>query len=118
GDADALEDISRAGGDGLAIASGLTTPVAYMSALLIDPFGPASKVTPYIYHREKWGFILISAGPDMDYDITDPAEVYSGLPGEPGEKLIGGPWTYDPTNGTISNGDVWRVRDVQKANTP
>lgn len=90
---------------------GVTTPVAYVSELPIDPFAPVRGLS-FLYLADENGFILVSPGPDRDYDIGDPAKVYDSSIQQPSAYLLaGGPWTYDPTNGTISNGDVWRVKD-------
>ncbi len=95
---------------GSAERAGLTTPVAYLTSVFSDPFAPRG--TPYAYYHDREGFILISPGPDEDYDIQDPATVYDGSIPQPSELLVGGgSWTYDPTNGMVSNGDVWRVKD-------
>lgn len=108
----------------------LTTPVAYMSILHEDPFAtkmigpqPASRYYFYnnlddsidwmltdggktpqqianmLYKREAWGpWTLISNGPDLDrLDIQGNVV---------GTNLTHG--FYDPTNGTISNGDILR----------
>ncbi len=110
----------------------LTTPVAYLSTLHEDPFaahvkGPQPESSYYfynyfddsinwmltaggktrqqianmIYKRSIWGsWILISNGPDLDrLDIRG--------------KTVGTDLTlgyYDPTNGTISNGDILRAQ--------
>jgi len=110
--------IVRAGGTSLATAEwgrpgldGLTTPLAYVTNVFADPFAPM-RGTPYAYHADAKGWLLTSAGPDGDYDIQHPAEVYdSSIPQPSPHLLAGGPWTYDPTNGLVSDGDVWRVRD-------
>jgi len=108
-DAGALE---RAGGLNLPAApQSLTTPVAYQLRLWDDPFAPQGGM-PFVYHADREGWILISPGPDREYDIADPAAVYdSAIPQPSAHLLAGGPWTYDPTNGTVSRGDVWRVRE-------
>ncbi len=91
----------------------LTTPITYISKVPIDPFKeldrvkqPACQIKDQIYrYREESGFRSIrgawplgalewelnSFGPDGDCD---------------GGLLV---VQYDPTNGTISNGDISRV---------
>lgn len=81
----------------------LTTPVAFISQVPVDiffspqmfgepggPFGPGGEYMHYIADRtvtELW--LLWSYGPDRDMEFTQV--------------------TYDPTNGTVSNGDIYRV---------
>ncbi len=88
--------------------SKLTTPISYLTSLFIDPFHTSNKGDlppiltpppppyPYIYvthlgYTEHKGhprrYYLFSLGPDMDYDNK------VDLP-------------YDPTNGTVSDGDI------------
>ncbi len=89
----------------------ITTPVGYLSLLPADRFQrDGSLGLGYAYYNDAGGWILFSPGPDQDYDITDPARVYDSETTQPSLLLIGGPWTYDPTNGTESSGDVWRVK--------
>jgi hypothetical protein len=76
-----------------------------------DPYGPIKKA-PYGYCTTGsfgQGWILWSAGPDRDYDITidNVAEIYDPSARVPSDRLID--MTYDPTNGTGSNGDLYRV---------
>jgi general secretion pathway protein G len=86
-------------------ADSITSPIAYMTSYPVDPFSPSA--APMCFHSDAAGWILISAGPDGDYDI-DPKQVYrSGIP-QPSAELLR--FAYDPTNGTTSNGDVFRVR--------
>ena len=92
----------------------LTTPMAYMTSYPIDPFhiannpsGPDIFFTPppppypyiymtlgnYDYHKGKpTCYGLFSFGPDRDMDPIDATIIY-----------------YDPTNGTISDGDIIRM---------
>ena len=89
--------------------SKLTTPVSYLTSLFYDPFHisnvsdsmleiltPPPPPYPYIYvtyqgysiHKGKPQiYYLFSFGPDMDYDNV--IDKY-----------------YDPTNGTVSDGDI------------
>lgn len=114
----------------------LTTPVAYLTGVSLDPFAPAQGEghalnrefpvftywdVPYTdYLRAHASFLggpsevwsdmpgmegrrgdwsLISYGPDRRFD----ANIIAGNPGD-GRALR----VYDPTNGTISRGDIWR----------
>lgn len=100
----------------------LTTPVAYLASFLPDPFSP-TKGESLRYHARGDEFLLFSAGPDRRFDIPDPnfALEADGVPGPGGPeseprrrrelelarvRLV--PFTYDPTNGATSAGDVWR----------
>jgi len=77
----------------------LTTPVAYLSYKPLDTFSKV--VPPGLDTREinqkivYWVFMM--AGPDRDE-----GDWYRG------NDQSGRAVKYDPTNGTISNGDVWR----------
>jgi len=57
----------------------------------------------------RWG---ASVGGNVDSDHEN-IEFYPGAASEPWENLSSGfDWTrYDPTNGTMSDGDIWRVSD-------
>jgi hypothetical protein len=63
---------------------------------------------PFAYYTTGHGWILISTGPDRDYDIV-PAAEYDPAKTVPSPALI--EHTYDPTNGTTSNGDVYRMKE-------
>ncbi|MFB3895274.1 MAG: type II secretion system protein [bacterium] len=113
----------------------ITTPIAYISSLPADPFTLMKTAYPfrsvkgtttyeyedrnsaiygfYLYHSEteytrffsantKWS--LNSAGPDQKnlFQFGTPVNV----PATEDNQIIR--YTYDPTNGTISNGDIWR----------
>lgn len=111
---------------------GLSTPVAYVTRYPPDPFAPAEGAT-FVYwsiapgqadpsgtiagEKTPQGWILASAGPDGDYDLADEYDVYDSSALPPAlTQLIGGTskkgsaFTYDPTNGTVSDGDIWRVK--------
>lgn len=110
------------------IWSPMTTPVAYMTSVPIDPFNlvdanigdrviiiwgpdyidpnPARSATffsPYSEYSDgtnmrRTGFwVLFSLGPDKKYDVLDPVYPSPMYP-------------YDPTNGTISKGDIVRFK--------
>lgn len=88
----------------------ITTPIAYITTIPFDvfwkeqpapfnvaggPFGPGSKFLNYINDPVSAvgaSYILFGYGPDQDFEI-----------------LTAGPLHYDPTNGTISNGDIYRI---------
>jgi len=104
----------------------LTTPVAYLSTVPRDPFGSLQATGPrrsgdYAYGAmpvvgaTRWA--LASDGPDRLTDI-DPIFFYPGY----SEKLFYGGMPgyfytlYDPSNGTISRGDIFRASDYTPAN--
>lgn len=88
----------------------LTTPTAYVTNYFPDQFSDVKGATFGYYtatESDYTSWILYSPGPDMDYDFAwwdfDPK-----VP-QPSDALLA-KYTYDPTNGTISDGDVWRVK--------
>lgn len=81
----------------------LTTPIAYLSSVPRDPF---SRVMPYGYDtREVDGLIayavVFSTGPDR---IA--GHWHRGHTG------VGTAIPYDPTNGTVSDGEIWRALEL------
>lgn len=96
----------------------LTTPVAYVSSIPRDPFKPVDGVGPgpwaegmYAYGatplERASRYLVHSDGPDR-VPNTDRAEIafYAGKESEQTNLL-----PYDPTNGTISAGDIYRTSD-------
>lgn len=107
-----------------------------LSAPLSDPFA-ATKGIGYRYYTDGSGWIIGSFGPDVDEaqggdllwdrgnlevdrSINANASeegveaVYTSTVPQPSLRLktgsgAGTAFTYDPTNGTISEGDMWRV---------
>lgn len=109
----------------------LTTPIDYISSLLIDIFADANSIseTPLALYGFKsdllGGWILTSYGPDVDMQdggqiveetMYDLAAGTAAMPGDPlflyyaDNGYNSEAPTYDPTNGTTSDGDIWRVR--------
>jgi hypothetical protein len=106
---------------------GLTTPVAYLTSLFKDPFTRPlctkprfyysgryfthsthwGSIVPFAYHSDDNGWILISPGPDSDYDIN-PATDYNSKISQPSDRIL--LKAYDGTNGTVSDGDIFRVK--------
>ena len=66
----------------------LTTPVAYITRVMTDPFSTSGAA--YQYENPKQDWILWSVGPDR---TDDRAKI-----------------PFDPTNGTLSKGDIIRVK--------
>ncbi len=93
----------------MAIPMTLTTPIAYLTRYYEDPFqvSPTDPQPTFAYYADRNGWILISPGPDGDYDIN-PAKDYSSDIRQPTLQLL--LKAYDPTNGTVSGGDVFRVK--------
>jgi hypothetical protein len=86
-------------------AAGLMKPVAYMKNSLVDPFADG----PYRYFTSGTAWLLYSAGPDGHVDISNPERSYDGKKDEMSTASLMLA-TYDPTNGTESSGDVWRIK--------
>jgi len=114
----------------------LTTPVAYFTEYFVDPFATTKKAiyaysTPSLTLNEEiqnGGWIVWSFGPDRDeidkedgrsgdIELENYGEANTRVDPlwyNPNEKipsdilLLKG--TYDPTNGTVSNGDVYRPK--------
>lgn len=93
----------RMGPDGI---FSLTTPIAYVTNIYADPFISTEELRlPFAYYSTPKGWILLSPGPDMDWDI-DPVKQYD--PEDRTKLLL---MTYDPTNGVVSGGDIYRVKE-------
>ncbi|MEI7635075.1 MAG: prepilin-type N-terminal cleavage/methylation domain-containing protein [bacterium] len=113
----------------------LTTPVSYMSSYAPDPFMDTKAATFAYFADLSGGYIMWSPGPDADQasytqlgaptgtpKVEDTSlKVYTNSVAQPGTTLLSGynqgytpassgGYTYDPTNGTVSAGDVWRVK--------
>ncbi len=115
----------------------LTSPVAYISHAPLDPFS-ANPVLPYGYAGGRIGYIITSFGPDRDQeegisdlnhrgDIDEPT-AFILAEGEKTEYSLMSSFlgthtrqkspsllrnylnakSYDPSNGLLSNGDLWR----------
>jgi type II secretory pathway pseudopilin PulG len=62
------------------------------------------------------GWIKVSPGPDGNYDLAGCYYAYSPAVSQPSAPLLfgtnpkGSAFTYDPTNGLVSDGDIWRVK--------
>jgi type II secretory pathway pseudopilin PulG len=103
----------------------LTTPVAYLSTVPRDVFkDQETEFRPMSWHGNfAYGarpidqeslYALSSNGPDL-LPNHEPIEFYPGYSDEIWENPASGYEyiRYDPTNGTISLGDIWRVSDFQ-----
>ncbi len=108
----------------------LTTPLGYMTSYIRDPFADTRNAS-FGYYCDLNGWILTSFGPDTDEgDTNAPGDirattahpeiesVYNSTFSQPTLTLLCGSsetapneaFTYDPTNGTISPGDIYRVK--------
>ncbi|MDX2177365.1 MAG: prepilin-type N-terminal cleavage/methylation domain-containing protein [Candidatus Sumerlaeia bacterium] len=115
--------------------STLTTPVSYLTSIFGDPFSDTRGLS-FRYFADSSGWILNSFGPDVDEaqrgdlgfdaagdgrdndDANSVETIYDSRISQPSLFLIVGgrfgtpaaAFTYDPTNGTTSEGDVWRTK--------
>jgi len=96
----------------------LTTPISYVSNYFPDPYTRPNDRS-YAYWQidshdaeghEFNGWIAWSPGPDEDYDLTlqNIAQAYDPAAKVPNNYLL--QITYDPTNGEMSNGDLYRTK--------
>ena len=87
----------------------LTTPVQYITSYLPDPFSAPKGVT-YSYWGTGNSWILWSPGPDEKYDLTmdNIGQMFDPKQTTPSAALL--EKTFDPTNGTTSGGDIWRIK--------
>ena len=101
----------------------LTTPVAFITSIFPDPFAD-TRGGAFSYSVNGpfgQGWVVWSFGPDTDETTSGDLSLQTTIPEHfvedtvynptntvPSDLLVG--FTYDPTNGTTSNGDVWRVK--------
>ena len=103
----------------------LSAPTAYLSSIPNDPFVSKSPNKTYIYFNhpsDDYHYIIISVGPDGDFDMNELIREYHELAGasdedneeeDSGNELLETllplyllSKTYDPTNGAVSDGDI------------
>ncbi len=98
----------------------LTTPVAYLPELSVDPFQRGhrdpSRPETYTYRYITSGtsfYVLVSNGPDGDADFNLADMISSTSPEIFFSRQLthyGGRYAeYDPTNGTKSSGDIYEI---------
>jgi hypothetical protein len=92
----------------------LTTPLAYITGYFADPFSYVKGASFAYYSVKKndvWGWIVWSPGEDGEYDmdIGSAKAFYDPSIEQPSMDILTR-YTYDPTNGTKSDGDVFRVK--------
>lgn len=87
----------------------LTTPISYVTSYFADPF-TEPQGSSFSYYAANSGWILWSAGPDGKFDLTmeNIGKVYNPALGVPSPELSN--LTYDPSNGSVSAGDIWRIK--------
>lgn len=84
----------------------LTTPVAYFTSYPHDTFSHERSATfAYLGHGDK--FLLWSAGPDNDHELD-----WRGYDWNADARPALVNVTYDPTNGAVSDGDIWRTESA------
>lgn len=103
----------------------LTTPIAYMSIVPRDPFKSidTSPEAPQNWRQGLYGYgatpldnasrwALTSDGPDRQSDCS-PLATYPGYSADlfAGRIPLYSYTLYDPTNGTVSRGDLFRAND-------
>lgn len=86
--------------------AGMTTPIAYTTSLFPDPFTDGF---PYAYETVDDRWILYSPGPDLDYDIQNPINILRSETEYDILQTLYKYYSYDPSNGIVSNGDYWRI---------
>jgi type II secretory pathway pseudopilin PulG len=92
----------------LSVNQSLSTPIAYITCHFPDVFIDQDPgLSTFSYYSDRRGWILVSPGPDRDFDLN-PLGVYTSDVPQPSPELL--QFAFDPTNGTISSGDIFRVR--------
>ncbi|MDX2177143.1 MAG: hypothetical protein SF028_11815 [Candidatus Sumerlaeia bacterium] len=93
--------------------SALVGPRNHLLVRFADPFASeeSEKDRPsFAYVADDSGWLLISPGPDRRFESVDYGDLLAGrLNGDAGFRALV-PYTFDPTNGAPSAGDVFRLR--------
>jgi len=89
----------------------LTTPVSYITKYPTDLFYKTGRDKYFQYAANRSNWLLASCGPDNDSEDRGDLKERNIIPDN--ENFFS--WAidtikYDPTNGTISNGDVIRIK--------
>ena len=94
--------------EGLPGAASLTTPVSYLTRMFPDvSAGPDETYAYYSVKTETAdGWIVWSPGPDKKYDLD--WKLYNPDVKQPSPEIL--KFAYDSTNGAMSSGDVFRVK--------
>lgn len=111
-----------------------TTPVAYISSFPIDPWSmmrdpKSNEFSPHFeIASSEYAYCIYSLGPNFieEFDGNDqwPDGIVDSMPGQNGKPYTGSICMrpYDPTNGSISDGDLhrlggeWKSHDRSAAN--
>jgi hypothetical protein len=92
----------------------LTTPVAYLTAYsdFPDPIRYLKENRTYAYYSEGAAWILVSPGPNCIFDMTadDMKRAVQSVRTNTDTYALFASFTYDPSNGIYSRGDVWRIK--------
>jgi len=109
-------------------ANSCTTPIGHITTLPSDPFANKRGSVFGYWNAVNAGWLLWSYGPDTDEKTRGQIETYLRTPqayifvgagantvynpylSNPTMSLLIAGYTYDGTNGTVSAGDVWRVK--------
>jgi len=90
----------------------LTTPIEYLNAEeMVDPFSDGTIPTGYESREGDWGKFKDTTAYSL-YAAAGPDHVAGDWHYSPADTVAGprdGTMPYSPTNGTKSNGDMWRI---------
>jgi len=89
----------------------LTTPINYINALPVDPFARPRQIYSYYADASRSGWILWTPGLDHKFDLTQSniGRLYDPNIKQPSPELM--LYMWDPTNGTVSDGDIFYVQN-------
>jgi hypothetical protein len=92
----------------------LTTPQAYLTSMFDDAYRYLKEgERTFAYWSLPHHYIIFSAGPDCRFDLTinilEDIFTLETRTDKHALKQELNDYTYDPTNGEISRGDVWRI---------
>lgn len=96
-------------GDPPSLLSSLSTPIAYLTIYPVDPFQNYRQTFFYYTDPSAQGWIVFSPGPDRTIDLTLEFLQSRYFPGMSPDALELVPFTYDPSNGNESGGDIFRM---------
>lgn len=85
----------------------LTTPIAYLTKMPADPFSTATASFAFTHFSDPDNWLIWSPGPDGVYDVN--WTEFATDENAPRPEFYA-KYAYDVTNGSISNGDIFRAR--------
>ncbi len=96
------------------VFANITTPVAYLTSYPMDPFLQHQRSFCYYTDPKGMGCIVWVSGPDRDLDLTLSLveKIYKPGMDMQAPELIN--FSFDPTNGTASSGDIFRVMNAEQ----